>query len=80
MDAISFTQLAVTSGGYITATTAKLLASKTQAGQMPPDNSPGCGAPCARCSKTAGQARDSREKGWGEVWQVGEGGVGSGKK
>lgn len=34
MDAISFTQLAVTSGGYITATTAKLLASKTQAGQM----------------------------------------------
>lgn len=44
MDAISFTQLAVTSGGYITATTAKLLASKIQAGQMPPDNSPGCGA------------------------------------
>ena len=73
MDVMALTQPVVTvpSGGYMTATTAKLLASTTEAGQTPPDNSAGCRAPCAGCSKTAGQARDSRGRGWSEIMSGG---------
>lgn len=53
MVVISFTQLVATapSGAYIAATAVKLLASKAQAGQRPPDGSTSCRARCACAPK-----------------------------
>lgn len=73
MDMISFTQfvVAVPSGGYITETTAKPPAGKTQPGQTLPDNLLGAEALCAWYYKTAGQTQDGSGRG-SEKYEQGE--------